>query len=118
VAFRSPNGVLMTTQATSTALLAADHAPSATARGADALHRLYAGTLAIETAHIDDARLRTSLVEAFETGSELPCAEARRAALGQLIAAEEFDNFLRSNGRPRNALAVRARILSHRFCIA
>ena len=91
-ASRNPKGAPMTAQAASAALLAIDHAPSGPT-DAEALHRLYAGTLAIETAHIDDARLRSWLIGAFENASEPPSAAARRAALGQLIAAQEFDNF-------------------------
>ena len=92
-ASRNQNGAPITAQAASAALLAIDHAPSGPTPDAEALHRLYAGRLAIETAHIDDARLRSWLIEAFENASEPPSAAARRAALGQLIAAEEFDNF-------------------------
>ncbi|MGC1579386.1 MAG: 2-oxoglutarate dehydrogenase E1 component [Beijerinckiaceae bacterium] len=92
-ASRNQNGVPMTAQAASAALLAIDHAPSGPTPDAEALYRLYAGALAIETAHIDDARLRSWLIEAFEKASEPASAAARRAALGQLIAAEEFDNF-------------------------
>ncbi|MBV8427044.1 MAG: 2-oxoglutarate dehydrogenase E1 component [Hyphomicrobiales bacterium] len=92
-AWRGPNGMKPVAHASSSALLALEGSVNSSPQKAEALHRIYAGTLAIETAHIDDAWLRSWLVEAFENGAQLPPASARRAALGQLVAAEEFDKF-------------------------
>ena len=46
-------------------------------------------------------------VEAFERASELPRWRRRRAALAQLVAAEEFELSSRSNGRRRSVSAGR-----------
>ncbi|MBV9518271.1 MAG: 2-oxoglutarate dehydrogenase E1 component [Hyphomicrobiales bacterium] len=93
-AWRNPNGMPMGAQAAAAALLAKEQSSRGIARDAETLHRLYTGPLAIETAHIDDARLRSWLVEAFEKTSDLPSPAARRAALRQLVAAEQFEAFL------------------------
>jgi len=90
---RNANGAPMDAQVASAAVLAMEQAPKGTARDAETLHRLHAGTLAIETSHIDDARLRSGLIDAFER-SELPSPETRLAALAQLVAAEQFEAFL------------------------
>jgi 2-oxoglutarate dehydrogenase E1 component len=81
-------------QTASETLLDADRLSGDSARDAETLHRIYAKTLAVETAHIDSPGLRSWLVEAFEKASELPPKEARRAALAQLVAAEQFEAFL------------------------
>ena len=94
-------------------------APSGSARDAEALHRIYAGTLAIETAHIDDARLRSWLVEAFEKASEPPSAGGETGSsrpTGRGRAIRQLS--LPSNGRRRSALAAKARKRSRRCCIA
>ncbi|MBV9566992.1 MAG: 2-oxoglutarate dehydrogenase E1 component [Hyphomicrobiales bacterium] len=93
-ASRSPNGMPMETQAVGAALLAMEQSSRGIPPDAETLHRLFAGTLAIETAHIDDARLRSWLVEAFERTSEVPSPAARRAALRQMVASEQFEAFL------------------------
>jgi 2-oxoglutarate dehydrogenase E1 component len=58
------------------------------------LRRLYQGTLALESAHIDDASLRAWLYDAFEGGAGEPAPEARRRAFDLLGAAEEFERLL------------------------
>ncbi|MFI5015454.1 MAG: 2-oxoglutarate dehydrogenase E1 component [Hyphomicrobiales bacterium] len=73
---------------------ACDGAPSKPLPAEEELHRLYAGTLALETAHIDDPAVRDWLVDAFESLAPVPPPEQRRLALDLLIAAEEFERFL------------------------
>lgn len=58
------------------------------------LQDIYASTLAIESAHIDDDTKRNWLRAAAETGAGLPAPEAPRQLLSDLIAAEEFESFL------------------------
>ena len=58
------------------------------------LRRLYQGTLALETAHIDDAALRAWLHGAFESVDLVPPAEARRRACDLRAAAEAFEKLL------------------------
>ncbi len=71
----------------------ASHA-SRPALAPDAMAARYAGTLAVETAHIDDPTLRNWLVERWETGDDQTTAEAQRAALEGLLRADEFERFL------------------------
>ncbi|WP_161600951.1 2-oxoglutarate dehydrogenase E1 component [Teichococcus oryzae] len=61
---------------------------------ADPLQALYAGTLAVESAHIDDAARRAWLRAAMEEGAGLPAPAEPRALLAELIAAEEFESLL------------------------
>ena len=61
---------------------------------ADPAHALYTGTLAVESAHIDDDARRTWLLGAFEEGHGLPAPASPADVLYQLIEAEEFENFL------------------------
>ncbi|RVU21213.1 2-oxoglutarate dehydrogenase E1 component [Methylobacterium oryzihabitans] len=60
----------------------------------DPLQAVYAGTLAIESAHIDDESRRSWLRSAVETGAGLPAPETPHRLLADLIAAEEFEAFL------------------------
>jgi 2-oxoglutarate dehydrogenase E1 component len=61
---------------------------------ADPLQALYTGTLAVESAHIDDAARRAWLRAAVEQDAGLPAPAAPMAVLAELIEAEEFENFL------------------------
>ncbi|PWC29015.1 2-oxoglutarate dehydrogenase E1 component [Teichococcus aestuarii] len=61
---------------------------------AEPLQALYAGTLAVESAHIDDAARRAWLRDAVEEGTGLPLPADPRALLAELIAAEEFETLL------------------------
>ncbi|TWB86027.1 2-oxoglutarate dehydrogenase E1 component [Bradyrhizobium macuxiense] len=61
---------------------------------AEQLQRLYAGTLAAESAHIDNDARRAWLRAIVETGIGLPTPETPRKLLAGLIAAEEFESFL------------------------
>ena len=58
------------------------------------LHELYCGTLTLETAHIDDGRLRHRIRQSFEERTATPDASARRRALDLLIRAESFESLL------------------------
>jgi 2-oxoglutarate dehydrogenase E1 component len=58
------------------------------------LHDLYCGTLTLETAHIDDGRLRHRIRQSFEQRKTTPDASARRRALDLLIRAESFESLL------------------------
>ena len=58
------------------------------------LHDLYCGNLTLETAHIDDGRLRHRIRQSFEQRANAPDASARRRALDLLIRAESFENLL------------------------
>ena len=58
----------------------------------DLLRALYCGSLAVETAHIDDPARRNWLVERFEAAAVAPVDEA--ALLPNLIRADEFERFL------------------------
>jgi 2-oxoglutarate dehydrogenase E1 component len=60
----------------------------------EALQALYAGTLAVESAHIDDDARRAWLRAAVEQGAGLPTPESPQDLLADLIAAEEFEAFL------------------------
>jgi 2-oxoglutarate dehydrogenase E1 component len=60
----------------------------------DPIQALYTGTLAVESAHIDDAARRAWLRAAVEQDTGLPAPAAPMAVLGELIEAEEFENFL------------------------
>jgi 2-oxoglutarate dehydrogenase E1 component len=63
---------------------------------AEELARLYAGTLTVETAHIDDPAARNWLRAAFEEmahGGAVPPARQSRILAG-LIEADEFERFL------------------------
>jgi 2-oxoglutarate dehydrogenase E1 component len=60
----------------------------------DPLQALYAGTLAVECAHIDDAARRAWLRAAVEEGAGLPSPADPRALLADLVAAEEFESLL------------------------
>ncbi|WP_424139420.1 2-oxoglutarate dehydrogenase E1 component [Roseomonas chloroacetimidivorans] len=60
----------------------------------EALERLYGGTLTVETAHIDAADARAWLLWQFEAGAGNSGPEEKRAVLGGLIAADEFERFL------------------------
>jgi 2-oxoglutarate dehydrogenase E1 component len=57
------------------------------------LHDLYCGTLTLETAHIDDGRLRHRIRQSFEERTT-PDAPGRRRALDLLIRAESFESLL------------------------
>jgi 2-oxoglutarate dehydrogenase E1 component len=58
------------------------------------LHALYCGNLTLETAHIDDGRLRRGIRESFEKRGSPPDTLARRRALDLLIRAESFERLL------------------------
>ncbi|MFC3127347.1 2-oxoglutarate dehydrogenase E1 component [Pseudoroseomonas globiformis] len=68
--------------------LSADAAPQ------EALEAVYAGTLTVESAHIDDAARRAWLRAAVEDGTGLPVPSEPRTLLADLIAAEEFEALL------------------------
>ncbi|WP_431280773.1 2-oxoglutarate dehydrogenase E1 component [Humitalea sp. 24SJ18S-53] len=68
-------------------------APGATPP-ADPIQALYTGTLAVESAHIDDAARSAWLRAAVEQDAGLPAPAAPMAVLAELIEAEEFENFL------------------------
>lgn len=57
------------------------------------LHDLYCGNLTLESAHIDDGRLRRRLRDAFEA-RVAPESAARLRALDLLIRAESFERLL------------------------
>jgi 2-oxoglutarate dehydrogenase E1 component len=59
-----------------------------------ALARRYAGTLTVETAHIDAAGPRAWLQSAYEALPESPSPDALLATLRGLIEADEFEKFL------------------------
>jgi 2-oxoglutarate dehydrogenase E1 component len=73
---------------------ALDPLTSAATPAADPLQALYTGTLAVESAHIDDAGRRAWLRAAVEQDAGLPVPAAPMAVLGELIEAEEFESFL------------------------
>ncbi|MDN3921488.1 2-oxoglutarate dehydrogenase E1 component [Roseateles violae] len=54
----------------------------------------YTTTLAVETAHIDDPRLRDWVCQALESGGAPLPAPERCRALDKLVEAEEFERFL------------------------
>ncbi|WP_165694100.1 2-oxoglutarate dehydrogenase E1 component [Teichococcus deserti] len=64
------------------------------APAADPLENCYTSSLAVETAHIDDAARRAWLVAAVEQGAGLPPLADPRALLGALVEAQEFEAFL------------------------
>jgi 2-oxoglutarate dehydrogenase E1 component len=57
------------------------------------LRDLYCGNLTLESAHIDDGRLRRRLREVFEARGA-PAAAVRRRALDLLIRAESFERLI------------------------
>ena len=61
---------------------------------ADEMAARYVGSLAVETAHIDDPGLRNWLIAARETESAPPSRDERWTALLELIRADEFERFL------------------------
>ncbi len=58
------------------------------------LRALYCGSLAIETAHVDDPTLRNWLIERFEAAARAPPPGDEATMLGDLIRADEFERFL------------------------
>ena len=60
----------------------------------DLLRAIYCGSLAVETAHIDDPELRNWLVEHFEAAAIAPPPADEVALLHDLIRADEFERFL------------------------
>jgi 2-oxoglutarate dehydrogenase E1 component len=68
--------------------------PPAQLPSPEALEPLYGGTLTVETAHIDDAEARAWLLREFEAGVKEAGPKGKRAILGGLIAADEFERFL------------------------
>ncbi len=60
----------------------------------DDLRSRHTGSLAVETAHIDDAALRNWLVEAFEAGRRPTCPDDARDFLWDLVRADVFESFL------------------------
>ena len=70
--------------------LAAHLPPEAAAP--DLLRALHCGTLAIETAHIDNPALRNWLIQRFEDAAVAPVDEV--ALLPELIRADELERFL------------------------
>ena len=64
------------------------------ARSSDLLEAAYAGTLAVESAHIDDDARRAWLRSAVELGAGLPEPAPLPDILRDLIEAEEFEAFL------------------------
>jgi 2-oxoglutarate dehydrogenase E1 component len=58
------------------------------------LHDLYRGNLTVETAHIDDGRLRHRIRQSFEERPKTLDASGRRRALDLLIRAESFETLL------------------------
>jgi 2-oxoglutarate dehydrogenase E1 component len=60
----------------------------------DTLNALYHGTLAVETAHIDDPALRNWLTHQFEATALAPPPGDEAAMLWDLIRADVFETFL------------------------
>lgn len=61
------------------------------------LHQMYCGTLALESAHMEDNASKTWLYQVFEQGdADIPLltAEQKEALLTHLIASEGFEKFL------------------------
>jgi 2-oxoglutarate dehydrogenase E1 component len=58
------------------------------------LRDLYCGNLALESAHIDDGRVRRRIREAFERRGSIPDPTTRRRALDLVIRAEAFEGLL------------------------
>jgi 2-oxoglutarate dehydrogenase E1 component len=67
---------------------------SATPAFIERLRSIYCGSLAVESAHIDDAALRAWIYAAME--EEIPARDpdADRRVLERLVAAEEFERFM------------------------
>jgi len=55
---------------------------------------LYAGRLAVETAHIDDAMLRNWLIAAWEATSAPASQAEQRTMMNELLRADEFERFM------------------------
>ena len=64
------------------------------ARPLDILRALYCGSLAVETAHIDDPALRNWLIGRYEAIALAPPPGDEVAMLRDLIRADEFERFL------------------------
>lgn len=58
------------------------------------LRELYCGNLTLETAHIDDGRLRHRILGSFEGRERAPDTSARKRALDLVIRAESFERLL------------------------
>lgn len=71
----------------------AAHLPPAPSRPDD-LEADHTGSLAVETAHIDDAALRNWLIQAFEDAREPLSPDDARDLLHDLVRAEVFEGFL------------------------
>ena len=61
---------------------------------ADAMRNLYCGSLAVETAHIDDPARRNWLTRRFEAAALAPPPGDERSMLADLIRADSFERFL------------------------
>jgi 2-oxoglutarate dehydrogenase E1 component len=71
-------------------------APADVAAIVDRLKAVYAGTLAVEFAHIHDPARRHWIRDAMETPTMSADAETRRGILGTLVEAEAFEQFMHS----------------------
>ena len=69
-------------------------APFVITQADESLRQLYTGTLSVESAHIDDHRLREWIRDVFEASPGRIEPQDRLRALTMLIKAEEFERFL------------------------